>query len=54
MPSVKVFNKSISLNGDEFDSDQEYFEQIPGFLDKLDKISEGSKWYGEEDLAWNL
>jgi hypothetical protein len=31
--------KKVSLNGDEFASDQEYFEQIPGFMEKLDKAA---------------
>jgi addiction module RelB/DinJ family antitoxin len=40
-----------SLNGDEFDSDQEYFEQIPGFLDKLDAASASKKRYSREEIG---
>jgi addiction module RelB/DinJ family antitoxin len=51
---LDISKRTVSLNGDEFESDQKYFEQIPGFLQKLDKISESKEWYSAEELGWKL
>jgi len=34
MPFV-IGKKSVSLNGDEFESDTEYFKQIPGYWESI-------------------
>jgi hypothetical protein len=34
---TKTAKSEVSLYGDSFESDQKYFEQIPGFLEKLDR-----------------
>jgi addiction module RelB/DinJ family antitoxin len=46
----------VSLNGDEFASDNEYFKQIPGFLAMLvqEAASEPSTWVGAEELGWEI
>jgi len=53
MPFV-IGKKSVSLNGDEFESDQKYFEQIPGFLDMLDKEAASTESYTLEEAGWNI
>jgi len=51
---IEISKPLVSLNGDSFSSDQKYFEQIPGFLEKLDEISESDEWYSAEQLGWKL
>jgi DNA-damage-inducible protein J len=51
---IEISKPIISLNGDRFESDQKYFEQIPGFLEKLDEISESKEWYSAEELGLKL
>jgi hypothetical protein len=57
--SIKKINAAeneVSLDGDSFESDQKYFEQIPGFLEKLDKASSepiGSGQIYDEKNFWN-
>ncbi len=57
--SIKKINTAkneVSLDGDSFESDQKYFEQIPGFLEKLDKASAehiGSGQIYDEKNFWN-
>jgi addiction module RelB/DinJ family antitoxin len=41
----------ISLDGDSFDSDQEYFEQIPGFLNSIDAEVKSTKRYAREEVG---
>ena len=46
----------VSLDGDSFDSDQKYLEQIPGFFEKLDMASSepiGSGQIYDEKTFWN-
>jgi antitoxin component of RelBE/YafQ-DinJ toxin-antitoxin module len=35
---IRIDNRVVSLDGDSFGSDQEYFAQIPGFFEMLDKV----------------
>jgi hypothetical protein len=57
--SIKKTNsekQEVSLDGDSFENDQKYFEQIPGFLKKLDKASAepiGSGQIYNEKSFWN-
>ncbi|MCL1946113.1 MAG: type II toxin-antitoxin system RelB/DinJ family antitoxin [Chitinivibrionia bacterium] len=44
----------VSLDGDSFESDQKYFEQIPGFLEMLDKESTSKETYTLEEAGWNV
>jgi len=51
-----VAKQEISLDGDSFESDQKYFEQIPGFFEKLDIASAepvGSGQIYDEKTFWN-
>ena len=47
--------EEVSLDGDSFDSDQKYLEQIPGFFEKLDMASAepiGSGQIYDEKTFW--
>jgi len=48
--------QEVSLDGDSFESDQKYFEQIPGFLEKLDKASKSprSEWISAKEAGWDV
>ena len=49
-------NRVVSLNGDSFAGDQEYFDQIPGFWEKIDAAaaeSIGSGVMYDEKTFWN-
>jgi len=51
-----IVKRSVSLDGDSFESDQKYFEQIPGFFEKLDMASAepvGSGQIYDEKTFWN-
>jgi len=53
---TNIAKNEVSLDGDSFESDQKYFEQIPGFLEKLDKASAepiGSGQIYDEKNFWN-
>ena len=53
---TNAVNQKVSLDGDSFESDQKYFEQIPGFLEKLDRASAepiGSGQIYDEKTFWN-
>jgi addiction module RelB/DinJ family antitoxin len=41
----------VSLNGDEFTSDYEYFKQIPGFLDMLDAEAASPERFLRADIG---
>jgi len=49
-------SSAISLDGDSFESDQKYFEQIPGFLEKLDKASASPRkeWISAKEAGWDV
>jgi hypothetical protein len=51
-----VTKPEVSLDGDSFESDQKYFEQIPGFLEKLDKASKSprSEWVSTKEAGWDV
>ncbi|GHV16667.1 hypothetical protein AGMMS49938_16890 [Fibrobacterales bacterium] len=51
---LEISKRSVSLDGDNFESDQKYFEQITGFLEKLDSISNSSEWYSAKEAGWKL
>jgi addiction module RelB/DinJ family antitoxin len=51
---IEISKPLVSLNGDSFESDQKYFEQIPGFFEKLDKISQTEEWHTAEELGWKI
>jgi len=53
---TKGVKQKVSLNGDSFESDQKYFEQIPGFLEKLDKASKSprSDWVSAKKAGWDV
>ena len=36
---IRIDNRVVSLDGDSFASDQEYFDQIPGFWEEIDRVS---------------
>ncbi len=36
---TEIGKREVILDGDSFESDQKYFEQIPGFFEKLDMAS---------------
>ena len=36
---IRIDNRVVSLDGDSFASDQKYFEQIPGFMEEIDRVS---------------
>ena len=48
-------NRVVNLDGDSFAGDQEYFDQIPGFLEKIDAAAEpiGSGVMYDEKTFWN-
>jgi hypothetical protein len=54
--SIKSTKQAVSLDGDSFESDQKYFEQIPGFLEKLDKASASprNEWVSTKDAGWDV
>jgi len=52
---TNIVRNDVSLDGDSFESDQKYFEQIPGFLERLDKASAepiGSGQIYDEKSFW--
>jgi len=51
---IRIDNRVVSLNGDSFPSDQAYFEQIPGFLEKIEKSANEPIGSGTsvDDLDW--
>jgi hypothetical protein len=53
---TSVAKPEVSLDGDSFESDQKYFEQIPGFLEKLDRASASprSEWISAKEAGWNV
>ncbi|MDR2970760.1 MAG: type II toxin-antitoxin system RelB/DinJ family antitoxin [Bacteroidales bacterium] len=53
---IRIDNRLVSLDGDSFASDQEYFEQIPGFWNEIDKASAepiGTGVIYDEKTFWN-
>ena len=53
---IRIDNRVVSLNGDSFASDQEYFDQIPGFWEEIDRASAepiGSGVIYDEKTFWN-
>lgn len=53
---IRIDNRVVSLDGDSFASDQEYFDQIPGFWEEIDRISAlpESEWQVyDEKTFWN-
>jgi|TergutMp193P3_1026864.scaffolds.fasta_scaffold07018_8 hypothetical protein len=54
--NMKNTKSKVSLNGDNFESDQKYFEQIPGFLEKLDKASASPRkeWISAKEAGWDV
>ena len=52
----QVLTVSVLKNGDNFESDQKYFEQIPGFLEKLDKASASPRkeWISAKEAGWDV
>jgi hypothetical protein len=52
----KSAKQRVSLDGDSFESDQKYFEQIPGFLEKLDKASKSprNEWVSAKEAGWDV
>jgi addiction module RelB/DinJ family antitoxin len=53
---IRIDNCVVSLNGDSFASDQEYFDQIPGFWEEIDRVSAlpESEWrVYDEKTFWN-
>jgi len=53
---TKAAKQEVSLDGDSFESDQKYFEQIPGFLEKLDKASKSPRkeWISAKKAGWDV
>jgi len=53
---TKTAKQEVSLDGDSFESDQKYFEQIPGFLEKLDTASKSprSEWISAKEAGWDV
>ena len=51
---IEISKPIVSLDGDSFESDQEYFEQIPGFLEMLDRESTSKERYTLEEAGWNI
>jgi len=53
---TKTAKQEVSLDGDSFESDQKYFEQIPGFLEKLDRASKSprSEWISAKEAGWDV
>jgi addiction module RelB/DinJ family antitoxin len=51
---IRIDNRVVSLDGDSFASDQEYFDQIPGYWEKLDATDNEPIGSGisVEDLDW--
>lgn len=52
---IRIDNRAVSLDGDSFASDHEYFAQIPGFCEMLDKASAepaGSGVIYDETTFW--
>jgi len=54
--NMKNTKSKVSLNGDNFENDQKYFEQIPGFLEKLDKASASPRkeWISAKEAGWDV
>jgi addiction module RelB/DinJ family antitoxin len=51
---IEISKPIVSLDGDSFESDQKYFEQIPGFLDMIDKEFASKERYSLEEAGWNI
>jgi len=51
---LNISKNSISLDGDEFENDQKYFEQIPDFLDMLDTELASKERYSLKEAGWNV
>jgi hypothetical protein len=53
---TKTAKQKVSLDGDSFESDQKYFEQIPGFLEKLDEASKSPRkeWISAKKAGWDV
>ncbi|MDR1016806.1 MAG: type II toxin-antitoxin system RelB/DinJ family antitoxin [Coriobacteriales bacterium] len=51
---IRVDRPKVSYDGDSFGSDQEYFEQIPGFLGMLDKEAASDETYTPKESGWKL
>ncbi|MDR1517740.1 MAG: type II toxin-antitoxin system RelB/DinJ family antitoxin [Dysgonamonadaceae bacterium] len=53
---IRIDNRVVSLDGDSFASDQEYFDQIPGFWEEIDAAAAepiGSGLIYDEKTFWN-
>ena len=53
---IRIDNRVVSLDGDSFASDQEYFDQIPGFWEQIDAASAEPKGSGviyDEKTFWD-
>ena len=53
---IRIDNRIVILDGDSFASDQEYFDQIPGFWKEIDRASaeiKGSGLIYDEKTFWN-
>jgi len=48
---IDISKPIVSLDGDVFESDQKYFEQIPGFLGKIDKEFATKKRYSRAEIG---
>jgi len=51
---IEISKPLVSLDGDSFESDQEYFEQIPGFMKMLDRESSSEERYSPQEAGWNI
>jgi addiction module RelB/DinJ family antitoxin len=52
---IRIDHRVVSLDGDSFASDQEYFDQIPGYWEKLDAADKEPIGSGilVDDLDWD-
>ena len=51
---IEISKPIISLDGDSFESDQKYFEQIPGFMEMLDRELASKERYSLKEAGWNI
>jgi addiction module RelB/DinJ family antitoxin len=48
---IEISKPIVSLDGDSFESDQKYFEQIPGFIEMLNRESASKEVYTREEIG---
>jgi len=53
-PFFELLAQMMSLNGDAYESDLEYFKSIPGYLERLDEAANSPReeWVKESDVDW--